>query len=207
MTPDTILHGDCTNVMRRIADRIGRFRPDRPAVSLQLPFAATARPSATIARETGSIRPSGTSTASETGQLLRQLLRLAQGGRIHRRLAQGRLPARRAYRLPEALRLIDPVPAEHARTGLSAGQGRAGRAGTPDPGRAGLALHRQQAAPDAEAGRFPKTPHRGALPRRRPGASTRSAVPVPHWSRRGKAGGGLSASSLTGGITARRSGG
>ena len=142
MTPDTILHGDCTNVMRRIADRSVDFVLTDP------PYLCNyrSRDGETVRNDRRGdwIYPSfrHIHRGPETGQLLRQLLRLAQGGRIHRSLAQGGLPAGGTYRLSEALCLIVPVPAEHARTGLSAGQGRAGHAGTPDPGRAGLAVHR-----------------------------------------------------------------
>ena len=63
MNPDTILHGDCTNVMRRIADRSVDFVLTDP------PYLCNyrSRDGETVRndrRETGSIRPSGTSTGS-----------------------------------------------------------------------------------------------------------------------------------------------
>ena len=155
MTPDTILHGDCTNVMRRIADRSVDFVLTDP------PYLCNYR-----SRDGETVR--NDRRGDWIYPAFRHIHRVLKPDSFcvsfygwHKAdefiggLAQGRLPAGGAYRLPEALCLIVPVPAEHARTGLSAGQGRAGHAGTPDPGRAGLAVHRQQAAPDAEAGRQP----------------------------------------------------
>ena len=59
------------------------------------------------------------------------------------------------------------LPERDARAGVSAGEGRSGLPAQPIAGRAGVAIHRQQAAPDAEAGRQLETADRGVLPRGR----------------------------------------
>ena len=79
MTPDTILHGDCTNVMRRIADRSVDFVLTDP------PYLCNyrSRDGETVRNDRRGdwIYPAfrHIHRDHETGQLLRQLLRLAQG--------------------------------------------------------------------------------------------------------------------------------
>ena len=106
MTPrDTILQGDCTNVMRRLASESVDFCLTDP------PYLCNYRN-----RDGQSIRNDRTGEwlypafrhvhrLLKPNSSLRQLLRLAQGRRIHGGMAARRFPPGRPYRLPQAIRL------------------------------------------------------------------------------------------------------
>src|ERR1035437_10129019 len=85
---------------------------------------------------------------------------MAQSGPLPLRLETDRLPPRRPPRFPQSLPLKTRLPAIPARASLPAGQGQPAQTRRTAARRNGLDIHRQHAAPDAEARQHPQTADR-----------------------------------------------
>jgi len=153
---NTVMHGDCVEVMRGMK-------------SASIDFVITDPPYITryCARDGRSV--ANDDNARWLKPAFAQMHRLLKSAAFcisfygwnkadlfYRRMAQRRFPHRRTPRFPQEISLIHALPPLSPRTGLFAHQGRAAAARAAGPRCAGVSIHRQQAALHAKAGRRPQ---------------------------------------------------
>jgi hypothetical protein len=106
---NTVMHGNCVDIMSRMQSRTVDFVITDPPL-----YHALLRPRRSHRRERRqrALAQTGFRTDAppfKIGRVLRELLRLEQGGSLHRRVALGRFPHRRASCFPQEVRIIEPL--------------------------------------------------------------------------------------------------